>query len=62
MIGATYLEQKIKNILATKADILIAANPGCAVQIDFGLKKSGSNIQVMNPMTLLKMGYGIGER
>ena len=55
------LDQKIKNILATEADILVAANPGCAVQIDYSLRKCGSNIQVMNPMTLLKMGYGIGD-
>lgn len=56
------LDQKIKNVLKTDADILVTANPGCAVQIDHGLRKSGSKIQVMNPMTLLKMGYGINER
>lgn len=51
------LERKINNILQTDAEIVLAANPGCAVQIEYGLKQKGSKIKVMNPMTLLKMAY-----
>ena len=53
------LERKVNNILDTRAEILVAANPGCATQIDFGLKEKGSATAVMNPITLLKMGYGL---
>ncbi len=53
------LERKLTNIQATGADILITANPGCMGQIDFGLRQQGSNIQVMNSITLLKMAYDL---
>ncbi|NOY59586.1 MAG: (Fe-S)-binding protein, partial [Calditrichaeota bacterium] len=53
------LQRKIDNILDTKADVLITANPGCAAQIEYGLRNRGANIKVMNPMTLLKVGYGL---
>lgn len=55
------LKRKVDNIAETRAEIVIAANPGCAAQIEYGLRNRGENIKVMNPMTLLKMGYGLSS-
>ncbi|HDL18739.1 MAG TPA: (Fe-S)-binding protein [Bacteroidetes bacterium] len=51
------LERKVNNIVQTDAEIVLAANPGCAVQIEYGLEHKGSKIKVMNPITLLNMAY-----
>ena len=46
---ATRLQQrKIKNILATGADIVVTTNPGCLLQIQAGLKKANPKMQVLH--------------
>ncbi|NIA30507.1 MAG: 4Fe-4S dicluster domain-containing protein [Actinobacteria bacterium] len=53
------LKRKVDNIVDTQAEVVIAANPGCAGQIEYGLRNREIDIKVMNPMTLLKMSYGL---
>jgi glycolate oxidase iron-sulfur subunit len=36
-------ERKIKNILATGAEVVVTTNPGCILQMRAGLKKAGAN-------------------
>lgn len=51
------LDRKIKNILETKAEIVLTANPGCHAQIEYGLKKAKANVKVMHPISLLNIAY-----
>ncbi|MEJ2635001.1 MAG: (Fe-S)-binding protein [Calditrichia bacterium] len=51
------LDRKIKNILATGAEILVTGNPGCMGQIAYGLKGINSAIEVIHPVTLLNRAY-----
>ena len=46
-------ERKVDNILATGADTVVAANPGCALQIRAGLAARGSTVRVVHPVELL---------
>ena len=40
--------RKIENILKTGAQIVVSSNPGCLLQIQAGLRKTGSNIEVLH--------------
>ena len=51
------LQRKVANILETGADVLVAGNPGCCLQIARGLREAGSNMQVMHTMDLLATAY-----
>jgi glycolate oxidase iron-sulfur subunit len=51
------LDRKVKNILQTRAEILLTGNPGCMGQIAYGLKKVNLPMQVMHPITLLNLAY-----
>jgi glycolate oxidase iron-sulfur subunit len=53
------LDEKINNIKETKADIVLISNPGCSVQIQYGLRRKNVNIQVMHPVSLLRKSYNI---
>jgi len=47
------LDRKLDNVKATKADILITANPGCHLQLAWGLREAGMPQPVMHLMELL---------
>lgn len=47
-------ERKVDHILATGADCVVAANPGCALQIQAGLAARGSAVRVVHPVELLE--------
>lgn len=51
------LERKMKNLESTKADIVITANPGCHLQLQYGIKKSGLKMEVLHPISLLHRAY-----
>src|SRR5437763_13472141 len=40
--------RKIENILKTGAKVVVTSNPGCLLQIRAGLKKAGSDVEVMH--------------
>lgn len=46
-------ERKVDHILATGADCVAAANPGCALHIQAGLAARGSAVRVVHPVELL---------
>ncbi len=48
------LNRKIKNLESTGADIVVTANPGCHLQLQYGIKKYGLNMQVMHPISLFR--------
>lgn len=47
------LKQKMNNIDKTKAGIVLTGNPGCLLQLNYGIKKFNKNVQVMHTATLL---------
>src|SRR5213593_2952776 len=40
------LDQKLEDVLATKAEVVTVANPGCQMQLEAGLRARGSNMKV----------------
>lgn len=46
-------KRKIDNTIATQAQIVVTANPGCALQLCSGLRSAGSSIQVKHIIELL---------
>ena len=47
------LDRKLNNVKNTEADILITANPGCHLQLAWGLREAGMPQPVMHLMELL---------
>jgi glycolate oxidase iron-sulfur subunit len=46
-------QQKVKNLLNTRAELIVSANPGCLLQINKHLEAQGKVIPLMHPMQLL---------
>jgi len=46
-------ERKADNLLATGADVIAAANPGCTLQIAAHLQRKGRPLEILHPMQLL---------
>ena len=52
-----FLERKMNNIASTNADVVVTANPGCHLQILYGIRKFGLNMEVKHPVSLLAQAY-----
>ena len=52
------LESKMRDVLATGADVVATANPGCALQLEAGLRLAGSDGRVCHVVDLLDEAYG----
>lgn len=46
-------QQKARAIIATGADVVAVANPGCAIQIKAHLRALGSRVQVRHPLEIV---------
>jgi len=55
------LQRKIDNILATGAEVVVTGNPGCLLQIAYGLRSQGHPIAILHPVELLDRAYRNGE-
>ena len=60
-LARSILERKIANILRTRADTVVTANPGCLMQIQSGLRQAGSNVRVVHLIDLLDEAYRPGR-
>jgi glycolate oxidase iron-sulfur subunit len=49
--------RKLENILGTGAQIVLAANAGCLLQIQREVRQQGLPLRVMHPMDLLDLSY-----
>ncbi|MFQ5897170.1 MAG: (Fe-S)-binding protein [Candidatus Methylomirabilia bacterium] len=59
---ATRLQQrKVRNLLATGAEAVVTANPGCIIQIVQGLRARGSAIKVLHLVEILDQASRGGE-
>jgi glycolate oxidase iron-sulfur subunit len=49
--------RKVNNALATDAEIVASANPGCIAQLEQGLHNAGANLRVMHVVEILDAAY-----
>jgi glycolate oxidase iron-sulfur subunit len=52
------LDRKMKNLASTQAEIVLTANPGCHLQLQFGIKKFGLKMKVQHPISLISEQMG----
>jgi glycolate oxidase iron-sulfur subunit len=55
-------ERKADNLLATGADAIAAANPGCTLQIAAHLERKGRPLALLHPMQILAQSIAAGRR
>lgn len=55
------LERKVSHLLATGAEAVVTANPGCILQIAHGLRARGSAMKVLHLAEVLEEAYRRGE-
>jgi len=55
-------EDKVRNIIATRAAVVATGCPGCCMQIADALKRHGSEIGVVHPVQLLEEALPIADR
>jgi glycolate oxidase iron-sulfur subunit len=46
-------ERKARHVLATDADVLVTANPGCALQLRASLERLGRTIPIVHPVEVV---------
>jgi hypothetical protein len=51
----------MQSIALTHAEALVAPNPGCMLQIRFGARQFGPNLEVYHLMDLLERSYSAAE-
>jgi glycolate oxidase iron-sulfur subunit len=56
------LEAKMENVLATGTDVVVAANPGCLLQLNLGLKQHGRQPLAVHIVDLLDESITAGQR
>jgi len=47
------LDRKMDDINATGAELVVSANPGCLMQLEWGVKRSGKKMQVKHVVQVL---------
>jgi glycolate oxidase iron-sulfur subunit len=52
------LHRKVSHVLATGAEAVVTANPGCILQIQAGLGAHGTSIRVLHLVEILDRAYG----
>lgn len=57
-LGSRIGSDKVQAVLATGADAVVTANPGCMMQIGAGLRLAGRPLPVFHPVELLAESYG----
>ena len=48
-------ERKARNLIATGADVVASANPGCTLQIEAHTRRLGKPLRVLHPVQLLEI-------
>lgn len=52
---------KTENVAATKAQIVVASNPGCAIQIAYGMRQKGQTVELLHLAEILERSYRRAE-
>ncbi|TMB73375.1 MAG: (Fe-S)-binding protein, partial [Chloroflexi bacterium] len=56
-LSKALLQRKVEHVVASGANMLVTANPGCQMQIDAGLRAARANVPVMHVMDVLDKAY-----
>jgi glycolate oxidase iron-sulfur subunit len=56
------LESKMAEVEGVAPQIIVTANPGCMIQLDAGVHRSGLEAEVLHVVDLLDRAYRAGER
>ena len=56
-MSARILQEKSEDVVGTRADVVVAANPGCQMQLSAGLRSRGSSMKVEHVADLLISAY-----
>jgi len=56
-MSARILREKTDDVLGTGADVVVAANPGCQMQLSAGIRSRGSTMRVEHVADLLVSAY-----
>jgi glycolate oxidase iron-sulfur subunit len=56
-LSAALRRRKVTHALATGADVIASANPGCMLQLQAGLAEAGSRVRVRHVVELLDAAY-----
>lgn len=59
-LSKALLDRKMAHVLASGAEMLITANPGCQMQLEAGVHASGAHVSVMHLMDVLDRAYQDG--
>jgi glycolate oxidase iron-sulfur subunit len=51
------LDRKMRHIGAVDPDVIASGNPGCLLQLGWGVKRAGLRAEVLHPMELLDRAY-----
>ena len=55
------LAPKLDNIAATRAEVVVAPNPGCMLQLRYGSERYGPALKVYHLMDLLDRAYASAD-
>jgi len=58
-ISVELLDQKMTAVRATGAEAVVAPNPGCSMQLAFGARRAGIQLQQLHVVDLLARSYGL---
>jgi glycolate oxidase iron-sulfur subunit len=61
-MSAKLLDRKMANIAKTGATCVANGNPGCSVQLEAGVRASGTGLEIAHPITLLARAYRRGKQ
>jgi glycolate oxidase iron-sulfur subunit len=56
-MSARILREKTDDVLGTRAEIVVTANPGCQMQLSAGIRSRGSTMRVQHLAELLASAY-----
>ena len=55
------LRRKVAHVIASGAEAVVTANPGCILQIEKGLRDRGSTVRLLHLVEVLDRAYGGGQ-
>jgi len=56
------LDRKMHHLAAVEPDVIATGNPGCLLQLGWGVKRAGMRAEVVHPIELLDRAFRGGER
>lgn len=59
-MSSRLLSRKLTAIRETRPAVVATGNPGCLLQIGYGVRKAGLDVDVLHPVELLARAYGTG--